>query len=146
MTVPRRDCLFLNLIPRAHMFELQSPAPGTLNSRLTQIYGQQTEAHNAVTALSTSSGGTHPAGKFALPSSRSRLQLLDCGVGIPWNTCSLHCSSFWGLPFKILHIGLVKPKKGTTMETIGRFLGVDDNHHQEPKGTVLMQSLQAHVT
>ena len=27
---------------------------------------------------------------------------------------------FWGLPFKILNIELVKPKKGTTMETIGR--------------------------
>ena len=26
---------------------------------------------------------------------------------------------FWGLPFRILNIELVKPKKGTTMETIG---------------------------
>ena len=26
---------------------------------------------------------------------------------------------FWGLPYRILHIKLVKPKKGTTMETIG---------------------------
>ena len=34
-------------------------------------------------------------------------------------TCSLHCSSFLGLPFKILNTKLVKPKKGTTMETIG---------------------------
>ena len=25
----------------------------------------------------------------------------------------------WGLPYRILHIKLVKPKKGTTMETIG---------------------------
>ena len=35
---------------------------------------------------------------------------------------SLHCSSFLGLPFDfgILNIDLVKPKKGTTMETIGR--------------------------
>ena len=32
---------------------------------------------------------------------------------------SLHCSSFLGLPFRILNIDLVKPKKGTTMETIG---------------------------
>ena len=34
-------------------------------------------------------------------------------------TYSLHCSSFWGLPFRILNIDLVKPKKGTTMETTG---------------------------
>ena len=27
---------------------------------------------------------------------------------------------FWGLPFRILYIELVKPKKGTTMETLGR--------------------------
>ena len=32
----------------------------------------------------------------------------------------LHCSSFLGLPFRILNIKLVKPKQGTTMETIGR--------------------------
>ena len=37
-------------------------------------------------------------------------------------TYSLHCSSFVGLPFGILNIELVKPKKGTTMETIGRNL------------------------
>ena len=35
-------------------------------------------------------------------------------------TYSLHCSSFLGLPYRILLIYLVKPKKGTTMETIGR--------------------------
>ena len=35
------------------------------------------------------------------------------------STCSLHCSSFLGLPFGILNIELVKPTKGTTMETIG---------------------------
>ena len=35
-------------------------------------------------------------------------------------TCSLHCSYFFGLPFRILDMELVKPKKGTTMETIGR--------------------------
>ena len=34
------------------------------------------------------------------------------------DTNSLHCSSFWGLPFRILNIEFVKPKKGTTMETI----------------------------
>ena len=41
-------------------------------------------------------------------------------------TYSLHCSSFWGgylvLPHRMLIIYLVEPKKGTTMETIGRFL------------------------
>ena len=45
----------------------------------------------------------------------------------PWSplhslgfTCSLHCSSFLGVPYRILIMYLVKPKKGTTMETIGR--------------------------
>ena len=28
---------------------------------------------------------------------------------------------FWGLPFRILNIELVKPKKGTTMETTGNY-------------------------
>ena len=41
---------------------------------------------------------------------------------------SLHCSSFLGLPFRILTINLVKPKKRTTMETIGRLgLRVEDS-------------------
>ena len=35
-------------------------------------------------------------------------------------TYSLHCSSFLGLPVRILNIELVKPKKGTTLETIDR--------------------------
>ena len=34
-------------------------------------------------------------------------------------TYSLHCSSFLGLPLRILNIDLVKPKKGSTMESIG---------------------------
>ena len=35
-------------------------------------------------------------------------------------TYGLHGSSFWGLPFRILNVDLVKTKKGnTTMETIG---------------------------
>ena len=34
-------------------------------------------------------------------------------------TYSLHCSSFFGLPLGILNIDFVKPKNGTTMETIG---------------------------
>ena len=34
-------------------------------------------------------------------------------------TYSLHCSFCLGLPFRILDPKLVKPKKGTTMETIG---------------------------
>ena len=33
---------------------------------------------------------------------------------------SLHCSSFLGLPYRILSMNLVKPKKRTTMETIGK--------------------------
>ena len=38
------------------------------------------------------------------------------------STYSLHCSSFLGPPLRIriLNIELVKPKKATTMETIGR--------------------------
>ena len=35
------------------------------------------------------------------------------------STFSLHCSSFWGLPYRILIIYLVEPKKGTTMQTTG---------------------------
>ena len=35
-------------------------------------------------------------------------------------TYSLHCSSFLGLPYRILIIYLVKPEKGTSMETIGK--------------------------
>ena len=34
-------------------------------------------------------------------------------------TYSLHRSSFWGSPCRMLNIQLVKPKEGTTMETIG---------------------------
>ena len=41
------------------------------------------------------------------------------------HTYSLHCNSFWGLPFRILNIELVKPKKGTTMETIGNIQQVN---------------------
>ena len=36
-----------------------------------------------------------------------------------FTTYSLHCSFFLGLPFRILNIDLLKPEKGTTMETIG---------------------------
>ena len=39
--------------------------------------------------------------------------------GFVSSTYSLHCSSVFGLPFRVLYIDLVKPKKGTTMETIG---------------------------
>ena len=35
-------------------------------------------------------------------------------------TYSLHCSSFLGLPFRVLNMKLVEPKKGTTMETVGK--------------------------
>ena len=41
------------------------------------------------------------------------------GTGKTSTTYSLHRSSFLGLPFRILNIELVKPKKGTTMETRG---------------------------
>ena len=50
---------------------------------------------------------------------------LDFGVWNPHElenfTCSLHCSSFLVLSFRILNTKLVKPtSKGTTMETIGK--------------------------
>ena len=46
---------------------------------------------------------------------------LICGLHMPDvdYTYSLHYSSFLGLPYRILLIYLVKPKKGTTMETLG---------------------------
>ena len=39
-------------------------------------------------------------------------------------TYSLHWSSFLGLPFRFLIIKWVKPKKGTTMETVGIIWGL----------------------
>ena len=57
-------------------------------------------------------------------------------------TYSLHCSSFLGLPFRILNIELVKPRKGTTMETISRFRGCFgfrvQGHGKEGFGWVLL--------
>ena len=54
-------------------------------------------------------------------------------------TYSLHCSSFLGLPVRILNIDLVKPKKGTTMETIGNFskmLQTPATLHRDEDGTI----------
>ena len=55
-------------------------------------------------------------------------QDLACnGNGSVWEsevTYSLHCSSFLGLPCRILNIDLLKPKKGTTMETFGKVYSV----------------------
>ena len=45
------------------------------------------------------------------------------GIRLLGFTYSLHCSSFLGLPFRILNRDSVKPKEGTTMETIGSALG-----------------------
>ena len=36
---------------------------------------------------------------------------------------------FLGLPFRILYIELVKPKRGTTMETIGKDYGLEFRAH-----------------
>ena len=41
------------------------------------------------------------------------------GSKYQYSTYGLHCSSFSGLPYRILTIYLAKSKKGTTMETIG---------------------------
>ena len=76
-----------------------------------------------------------PCGTLALdPPRRTKTASLKCKwgrrrleVSMPrvwgWGfnfgfTYSLHCSSFLGLAFRILNIDLVKPKNGTTMETI----------------------------
>ena len=40
-------------------------------------------------------------------------------IKLSYTANGLHCSSVLGLPFRILNIELVKPKKVTTMETIG---------------------------
>ena len=53
-----------------------------------------------------------------LPESSIPYARFRVGRGLS-STYSLHCSSFWGLPFRILKMKLVKPKKGTSMETIG---------------------------
>ena len=42
-------------------------------------------------------------------------------LSVPGSSYSLHCSSFLGLPFTFLNIELVKPKEGTTMETVGNY-------------------------
>ena len=55
------------------------------------------------------------SGHFALPS-----HTLSTKHSQKETTYSLHCSSFLGLSFWILNTKLVKPKKGTAMETIGR--------------------------
>ena len=39
-------------------------------------------------------------------------------------TWCLHRSSLFGLPPRILNLRWVKPKHGTRMETVGRFVGV----------------------
>ena len=48
---------------------------------------------------------------------------VDLGSRAYGFTCRLHCSSFLGYLIGNLIIYLVKPKKGTTMETIGRAYG-----------------------
>ena len=48
---------------------------------------------------------------------------------------SLHCSLCLGLPFRILYIDLVKPKKGTTMETIGKPQTAEETLKGMLKGT-----------
>ena len=54
---------------------------------------------------------------------------------IYYTTYSLHCSSFFGLPFGILNIELVQPKtkQGTTMKTIGRPLTLNPKNPKNPK-------------
>ena len=59
-----------------------------------------------------------------LPTVLLLLSLLLTDSNVANTTYSLHCTSFLGLPFRILSIELVKPKKGTTMETIGKALSM----------------------
>ena len=54
-------------------------------------------------------------------------------------TYSLHCSSFLGLPFRILNVKLVKPKKGTTREPTGRAL--EDLAEQAPNHACVKKPL-----
>ena len=61
------------------------------------------------------------------------LENYHCKVVGSINTYSLHCSSFLGLPYRILVIYLVKPKKGTRMETIGINIPVTRITRIEPK-------------
>ena len=63
-------------------------------------------------------------------------------------TYSLHCSSFWGLPFGILHIKLAKPqkKKGTTMETIGLCWGDQGNSFNLGPSELLMLGREGRVS
>ena len=46
---------------------------------------------------------------------------LGCSLGVLGSPEASY-AAFLGLPFRILNIDLVKPKKGTTMETIGSAL------------------------
>ena len=58
------------------------------------------------------------------------------------HTYSLHCSSFLGLPCRILNIELVKPEKGTTMETIGKPCKPDQPLRMNPYATGKPQHFQ----
>ena len=62
---------------------------------------------------------------------RDRFLFSNVGFGLLWVLCALrssgkvwisalclHCISFFGLLSRILSINLVKPKQGTTVETI----------------------------
>ena len=59
-----------------------------------------------------------PTAVFGLVDSVER-SVLESRYSVSGPTYSLHCSSLLGLPFRTLNTALVKPKKGTTMETIG---------------------------
>ena len=54
------------------------------------------------------------------PIPETLIELRGLGLGV---TYSLHCSSFLGLPYRILIIRLVKPTEGTTVETAGSVQG-----------------------
>ena len=56
-------------------------------------------------------------------------------------TYSLHCSSFLGLPYRILSLELVKPQKGATVETVGSHLESLDPLKCENSRTYLQELL-----
>ena len=50
----------------------------------------------------------------------SALRVLGAGCRVLGFTHSIHGSSMFGLPYRALNLKMVKPQKGSTMQTVGR--------------------------
>ena len=76
----------------------------------------------------------HPTRKWSATLSRATLEKWQLGLRHAYSVWGLPIVSivvpFWGYLIRILIIYLVKPKKGTTMETIGRALGCQSDGAQ----------------